>query len=107
MSYCLKTGGLVVLDCYNAAWNCDFHVVGDTVICVIVGEETYDFDEAHVMLHVKTDHFFDKRGLKPYGVIAARQQDCEITPKMRQHIIEHYLGKSLNFANYQTDDHAR
>lgn len=93
MSYCLKTGGLIVIEDQGCAYECDLHVVGDTIVAILAGAPQYDekeIDSRRIQLYVRAGGDYMQRPGKPYGVLVARAEDCAPTRALRAHMDEHY-----------------
>lgn len=97
MSYCLKTGGLIVIEDEGCAYECDLHVVGDSIIAVLAGPPQYEaeaIDSRRVQLRVERHADYFKLDAKPYGVLVVRAEHCVPTRALQMHIDEWYKDRA-------------
>lgn len=99
MSYCLKTGGLLLDEANLCTYECDLHIEGNCVIAYTAGEENFNFNETdpriQLVMMAHAEPFL--RSGRPYGVIVVKQEDCRATPALQAHINNWYAGHVLGF----------
>ena len=100
MSYCLKTGGLILDDAEGWVQECDLHIEGNCVIAYTAGEQQYSYDRADprigLVVAQDADPFY--RGGSPHGVLVVEQRFCRVRPSLREHINDWYTGYNFQFA---------
>lgn len=97
-TYCLKTGGVIVVKGMGAAFECDLHVVGNALIAVTCppmtpGWKDTEFPRITAIVEEGADYFYRERGQDAsYGILVVEQDDVWITPLLSKHIDEWYSG---------------
>ena len=99
MSYCLKTGGQILLADQGLAFECDLHVVDEGIIvAVITPPGSPELNTRYHTLTVPRGAEYLFRDFKPYGFIVAPAHQCIPTPALKEHIKQWYGAKRLYFA---------
>lgn len=98
MSYCLKTGGLLLNEVEQCVYECDLHIHGNVVIAVTCKAQ-YEFNEndPHIMLTIPANADYFYRDMSPYGVLVVDQADCILSASLQNHIAQWYTSKTFDF----------
>ena len=100
MSYCLKTGGQILLADQGLAFECDLHVVDEGIIVAVITPP--GSPELNLPWHTLTiphgAEYLLRDNTKPYGFIVVPANQCIPTPAFKEHIKQWYGTKRLIFA---------